>query len=847
MKRIYLLVISLLLSFSATSQEGIEYFLPKDISYNREIPTPKQFTGHEIGEWHLSHDKLYYYLLKLADISGRAVWEEYGRSYENRPLGKLIISSPENIRSLEQLRVQHVKLCDPAVSDDLDLTNMPLFINLGYGIHGNESSAQNASAVVAYYLTAGEGKEIDELLRNAIILIDPALNPDGMQRHSSWVNMTRSLNNNPDINSWEFSEPWPGGRTNHYWFDLNRDYIMLQHPETRGRVASFFKWRPNINTDHHEMEASSTFFFQPGIQSRNNPLVPVENQQLTAEIGKFHEKYLNNIGSLYYTEESFDDFYVGKGSAYPDIHGSVGILFEQAGTKGHLRETPAGLLTFPFAIRNQFTVSLSSMEAGLRMKDKLLESLRKFYKDALKEADNHNVKAYIFSEPDDNGRISSFINNLLQHQIKVYSLTKDISKNGITYKVANSYIVPLKQNEFRFIRSLFEPVKDFKDSTFYDISTWILPMSFNIPYAAITTLKELDGLTGAEIKNTPVTAGKVISSGQPYAYLFEWNEYYTPKALYKIQNAGVTAKVSTKEFVYVDGSLRKKFGYGTILVPVNGQKLTADEIKALVERMAEDCGITIYGVSTGLTAEGIDLGSNSFTILEKPSVLMLTGDGISSGETGEIWHMFDTRFGIPVTLTRGERIGSVDLSRYNVMIIAGSPDVTATVITRIREWNRTGGTIIAYKGGNNWLVRNKLAAIEYKPAVKEKKKEGRFIDRAVDSQVQLIAGSIFETKLDLTHPLCYGYTRPVMPVMKSGASAVLKNENIYNNPVVYTGSPLLSGYCTKENEERIAGTAFASINGNRIISIYDNTNFRAIWFGTSKIFMNAVFFGQMMR
>ncbi len=431
MKKPLVLFVFFAFSSLVNSQVTLDYYLPENITYNASIPTPKQFFGHEVGEWHLSHDKLYSYMLELAKNSERAIWEEYARSYENRPLGSLIISSPENIKKIEQLRLQHLQLCDPSKSGGIDITNMPVFIKLGYGIHGNESSAQNASVLVAYYLVAGEGQEIEDLLKNAVILIDPALNPDGMQRHSTWVNFTRSLNNNPDPASWEFSETWPGGRTNHYWFDLNRDYVLLQHPESVGRVAAFHKWKPNINTDHHETGANETFFFQPGVPSRNNPLTPAENYILTAEISKYHEKYLNSIGSLYYTEEGFDDYYVGKGSSYPDIHGSIGILFEQAGVKGHLRETPGGLLSFPFAIRNHVTVSLSTLKAGSEMKDKLLENLRNFYKDAITQADKHPIKAYVFTEPDDNGRMIEFIRILLQHQIKVYRTTKDLSKNGI--------------------------------------------------------------------------------------------------------------------------------------------------------------------------------------------------------------------------------------------------------------------------------------------------------------------------------------------------------------------------------------------------------------------------------
>jgi hypothetical protein len=843
------LITFIILSFSlfANSQITLDYYLPKGLSYNSSIPAPKQFFGHEIGEWHLTHDKLYYYMLELAKTSERAVWEEYGRSHEGRTLGQLIISSPENIRNLEQLRQEHILLCDPSRSDKAEISKMPVFIKLGYGIHGNESSAQNASALVAYYLTAGEGKEIDELLKNAVILVDPALNPDGMQRHSTWVNFTKSLKNNPDPASWEFSESWPGGRTNHYWFDLNRDYIMLQHPESTGRVAAFHKWKPNINTDHHETGANETFFFQPGIQSRNNPLTPKENGELTAEIGKYHEKYLDSIGSLYYTEETFDDFYVGKGSSYPDIHGSVGILFEQAGVKGHLKETPGALLSFPFAIRNQFTVSRSTLEAGLKMKNKLLESQRNFYKEALVQADKHPVKAYIFNEPSDNSRLSEFIKILQQHQIKVYRTTHDLLKNGIQYKAENSYIVPLKQTEYRFIRSLFEPVKEFTDSAFYDISTWVLPLSFNLNYSALTLPREFDRLVGSELSSPPLTTGQLISPEDPYAYLFEWNEYYSPEALFTLQSNNLITRVSTESFTYDDGILKMKFSAGTIVVPAAGQSVSGEELYNLMQKTAADCGIKIYGVRTGLTSEGIDLGSNKIIVLAKPSVVMLAGEGANSSDAGEIWHLLDTRFNIPVTMITASRFSGADLGRYNVLIITGSPDISNSGLENIRTWNRNGGVIIGYESGNNWLARNKFAEIEFIPESGDKNKEGIYLNRAADRQSQQIPGSIFETKLDLTHPLCYGYTRDILPVFKSTLTAVKKDLNIYNNPIQYTSDPLLSGYCTKGNIDRVKGSSFASVHGNRIISIYDNTNFRAIWYGTNKIFLNAIFFGQIIR
>jgi len=372
-------------------------------------------------------------------------------------------------------------------------------------------------------------------------------------------------------------------------------------------------------------------------------------------------------------------------------------------------------------------------------------------------------------------------------------------------------------------------------------------MSFNLNCSPIAILKEMAGLPGAEITSAPVPQGGLNSPVNPYAWLFEWNEYYAPKALFYFQKLGLKTRVAAESFVYDDGTLKKKFSPGTILIPVAGQPVTGEELYRIIQDKSKEFGVTVYGVQTGMTKEGIDLGSNRILVLEKPSVAMLTGDGSNSGDAGEIWHMFDTRFSIPVTMITASRFGSADLSKYNVLIITGSPDISSAGIENIRSWNRNGGTIIGYEAGNNWLARNKFAEIEFIPAVAGKKKDGVYLNRSADSQAQQIPGAIFSTKLDLTHPLCYGYTRDILPVFKSTVTVAKKDPNIYNNPILYSDEPLLSGYCTKENIERIKGAPFASIHGRGVISLYDNTNFRAYWYGTNKVFMNAVFFGQIIR
>jgi hypothetical protein len=832
------------------AEPDLSYYLPAGIGYNSDIPVPSSYIGHEVGEWHITHDKLVGYMKLLDAVSGRALWEEYGRSWEGRPLGQLIITSEKNMARLEEIRQQHLRLSDPAISAGISTAEMPLIIKLGYGVHGNESSAPNASMLTAYYLVAGRGAAIDEILDKCVILIDPSLNPDGLQRHSTWVNMHRGMNPGTDPAGREFNEAWPGGRTNHYWFDLNRDYIMLQHPETVGRVEAFYRWRPNINTDHHEMGANATFFFQPGVQSRNNPVVPPDNQTLTAEIGRYHAIYLDSIGSLYYTEESYDDYYLGKGSSYPDAHGSVGILFEQAGTKGYLREVPGGFLSFRFAIRNQFTVSLSTIQAGLNMRVRLLDMQRDFYLSSLREAEASAVKGYVFSEGDDRGGCARFIENLLRHKIEVYRCGRTLTRGGVSYGPANSYFVPARQNEYRYVRSLFETVKTFADTVFYDISTWVMPMAFNLDYAPVNTA-EANGMTGERVDAAPFPAGTVTGSGKDYAWLFEWSDTYAPKALYMIQSEGLTTRVATAPFTAVmsDGK-RRSFGYGTIMVQRGENSFDAGEITETLRRVAGQCGITIYGVSTGLTPSGIDLGSNGFAVLARPSVMLVIDEGTPADDAGEIWHLLDTRYGMPVTLVSPSRLGSATLSRYNVIVIAGNPAIAPGTTDRIRDWARTGGTLIGYRGGNRWLAANGFAEISYieSPAA-DPGRQTSWAGRATDRAVQTVPGTIFRAAIDVSHPLCYGYSKPYLPVFKSDASAVKVTGPGYNTPVKYTTDPLLSGYCSKENQGRIAGSAAVAVHPGpaRIISIYDDTNFRAIWYGTSKLFINAVFFGQTLR
>lgn len=836
MQRIALFFLFFSFTLFSQSQTDLSYYLPKGIVYDANIPTPKSSIGHEVGEWHITHDKLVQYMRELAKVSDRISIEDRGQTFEGRPLILMTITSPSNHSNLDDIKKQHI---DATETDDTKTNNRPIVVYQGFSIHGNESSGSNAALVLAYCLAAAEGSEIENLLNNTVILFDPSLNPDGLQRFAYWANTNRGTNLNADPNDREFNEVWPGGRTNHYWFDMNRDWLPVQLPESRARIKTFHDWLPNILTDHHEMGTNASFFFQPGIPSRTHPLTPKLNQELTKSIANFHAKALDNIGSLYYSEESFDDFYYGKGSTFPDINGGIGILFEQASSRGHVQESENGLLTFPFTIRNQFTAALSTLEAANSMREDILTYQHNFYKNARKEASKEGNKAIIFGDEKDAAKTYHLAEILKRHKIKFHHLKSDISLEGKTYKKGYSYIVPKNQKNTRLINAMFEKRTSFQDSLFYDISAWTFPLAFNLDYAD-TNMKMASNLV---TELTHLQGG--VRSKSDYAYLFPWNEYYAPKLLYSILKKGIRAKVSMKNFK-ANG---KSYDYGTIMIPVQNQELDASALYSFLNTIAKKSHITIDAVSTGLN-DGIDLGSRNFRALELPKIALLVGDGVTSYDAGEIWHLLDTRYDIVPTKLDTKNFSRADLSRYNTIIMVNSNSALDEGNTKkLKQWIQDGGSLIAYRNTLRWLNSNELMKINFKKRKTIKAKNISFEDRSNFRGAQVIGGAIFETQLDRSHPINFGYKNDKLAMFRNTTLFIKPNKNSYDNPIQYTANPLLSGYISEENLDSLKQTIpfkAERIGRGNIIAFTDNTNFRAFWYGTNKLLMNAIFFRNEM-
>ncbi|MEX0608671.1 MAG: M14 family metallopeptidase [Balneolaceae bacterium] len=825
----------------------LDYFLPDGVTYSSQIPTPKEVLGAEVGEWHVRHDQLVQYMYAVAEASDRVTITEYARTYENRPLLMLTITSPRNHSNIDEIKEKHMQLTDASKSEELDLSTMPVVVTMSYSVHGNEPSGSNASLAVVYHLAAAQGAEINELLNNSIILVDPSINPDGLSRFAHWANTNKSKNVLvTDPNSREFSETWPGGRTNHYWFDLNRDWMPMQHPSSQGRVAKFHEWKPNVLTDHHEMGTNATFFFQPGIPSRTHPITPQRNQDLTGAIAEYHADALDEIQSLYYSKEGFDDFYYGKGSTYPDVNGSIGILFEQASSRGHAQESVHGVLEFPFTIRNQFTTSLSTLKAALSLKEELLANTREFYQEAAEEAHSASIKGYVFGEEADQGRTNHLAEMLTRNQIKVYELASDFQE----FKAGKAFVVPTNQQQFKLLTAMFERRTEFTDSLFYDVSTWTMPYAFNVPFAELgrnyNTNLQGEVFTLYDVK----PAGELVGGKSSYTYAFEWDEYYAPRALYRLLSQGVRAKVAARTFKSVTNSGAKEFDYGTILVPLGVQD-DQEKVHEIIKTITEEDGITVYNLSTGLAARGIDLGSNNFENLRDPKIALIGGPGTNSSEVGETWHLLDQRYHMPVSILDAEGLSRTDLSRYNVIAFSGYR-LSESATESLKDWVRNGGTLIAYKSALNWAKSNGLANFDYleddKSNEEEETREIRpYVNQSNDSGAERIGGSIFHAKIDLTHPLGYGFNNENITVFRNSTTFIQKGKNPYSTPVHYTDNPLASGYISDGNLEKIKETAAVVVSrhgGGKVISMTDNPNFRAFWYGTNKLFANAVFFGH---
>ncbi|MFT2092177.1 M14 metallopeptidase family protein [Paraglaciecola sp. 2405UD69-4] len=839
-----LFAFSFLMVSGYVSAVGDEDYLPRDTRFNPNITSPTEALGAEVGEWHVRHDQLANYMQLLAAQSDRVSIVETGRTHENRPLYLLAFSSPENQKNLAAIQAKHINnLGKSASADD------PLILWMGYSVHGNEASGSNAALLVAYYLAAGESQKIDELLNNNLVLLDPSLNPDGLSRFAQWANMHRGNTLVADPQHREHKEAWPSGRTNHYWFDLNRDWLLLTHPESRARIAQFHQWRPHVLTDFHEMGSNSTYFFQPGIPSRKNPWTPRKNVELTTKLGNFHAAALDKTKQLYFSGESYDDFYYGKGSTYPDSIGSIGILFEQASSRGHVQDTVNGELRFSDTIQNQVTTTLSTFEGALANKKALLDYQVEFVQQTNDLIKDDDLAGYILQEKLDKTRFAKMLSIFKAHKIEYWPLSKNTKVDNQTFEAQSSVFVPLDQAQYRLIKSIFSTRKSFDDNTFYDVSNWNLPLAFNIQYTPVSRAPKVN-------KQSQSTSQAILPELQSsaYAYAFSWDDYNAPKLLQRLLASNIKVKVAGDAFFAKTSQGGMSFSAGAVIVPT--ALAQPDNLVAILEAQSVDLGISVHSISSGLTTQGIDIGSRKMLNVSQPKVLLVGGKGTSQYEVGEVWHYLDQHLDMPVSVTDMNELQTLNLENYTHMIwVQGSyKNVADRISQNLDTWLRNGGVLIGQKSAVAWFSNNNWLKVSVKT---ESDVQSAFAtdhlsykDKDSLAAKQRVAGAVYETQLDLSHPLAFGFHSETLPVFRNSAIVLRKPVKPFITAAFHPQTSLMAGYTAQEIQEQISGSAAVvahNVGKGKVIAFANNVNFRGVWYGTSRLMSNAIFMAPFIK
>jgi hypothetical protein len=813
-----------------------DYFTARYTPFDSTIQSPEAFLERPVGAQHTRHDQIVAYLEYLAKVSPRAKITYYGKTHEGRKLPILIVGDPSHLEQLDALQAKHLAhIQQPSSANE----ERPLFINLGYNVHGNEPSSSEAALLAAYTFSASQSQEVLDYLAEAIIFIDPTINPDGRDRHTQWANTYQGSPLVADPNDAEHNEYWPGGRTNHYWFDLNRDWLLAINPESQGKLAWYHQWYPNVVTDFHEMGSQSTYFFEPMKDNGSaDPIMPKENYgYLNERFGNYFAQALDSIGSLYFTKEVFDGTYPGYGSSYPDLQGGLGILFEQASSRGHVQKTPNGQIKFPFTIRNQFISSITTVKAAVATKEYLQDYQKKFFASAMSNAAKQKIKAYVFEEKDQN-LANGFIDKLLRHQIEVYQTSED------------HYSVPTQQPQYRMVQSFFETYSTYRDSVFYDASAWSVANFYNIKYAASRTAQKGQRITSLDQLPQPNALAK-----SDYAYVVSGQDYNVPALIHALQQEEVVVSVAFKPFRTQTHLGNYAFPYGSLMIPVSTQKVSSERIYQLLTTLQKQWSIQVHSVATGYNLGGVDLGSRYVQPLKPAKAVMLIGDGVRSYEAGEVWHLLDARVNMPITKVPKRTFGRLNLDEYNTLVmVSGRYDWDEKTQQKIKNWVAKGNTLIAIGTANEALIKAKILsekqitiptdstqAVERKPYVDAPENRGR----------EQLGGVFVKGILDLTHPLGFGYRYPEISLYKNNLVWLSPSKSPYNTVIKYAEKAHIDGYISpkisREYLPKAASLLVSPVGQGRIISFADNPNFRGSAYGTNRLFLNALMLGDKIQ
>ncbi len=815
-----------------------------------QLQSPRAFLGYELGDRFTPHHRVIDYFEHVAANSERVKIEQYGETYEGRPLITAYIASAENMGRLDEIRQNNLRRIEMEEGDATDAS--AAIVWLGYNVHGNESVSMEASMKTLYTLADPSNAEAAGWLESTVIVIDPCLNPDGRDRYANWYNQTVGRFPNVKPEAREHSEPWPGGRGNHYMFDLNRDWAWMSQQELQARVPHYNKWMPHVHVDFHEQGVNSPYYFAPAAEPYHEVITPWQ-RAFQKTIGQNHAHYFDKEGWLYFTGQVFDLLYPGYGDTWPTFNGAIGMTYEQAGSGRAglgIITAESDTLTLADRIAHHHTTGLSTVEVTARHSEQVIDEFVKYHNQA---AGNSKYPLYVIK-----GQRTDAFRALQAHLeaqgIQFVVAAESASATGYRYETGASarfniaegdMLVYADQPRSRLLEVLFDPSPALPDSLTYDVTSWALPYVYGLDAYAATGVPRWR----VEPQKMPVSTAKIDIApvGKPYAYIVEWSGFEDARFLAALFEKDIKLRYTGKPFE-MNG---KTWRAGTLLITRTGNQHMGEGFDVFVRQTAETFNRQLVAVATGLVDEGPDFGSEDVNYLKRPRIASLIGAPTRSYASGEVWHFFDQQLGYPVTLMQAEGFDVETLNDYDVLILpSGSYGslLSSNMLKDLQEWIRPGGRLIAMERAASFLAGKDGFDLKEKSdgqaADSVDHASRRYEDRERESISDDVPGAIYRVNLDNSHPIAYGYPDVYYTMKRSDdIYAYFEQDNNWNVGVIREEGRL-SGFVGAEANAKIKnGTVLGVQRMGRgdIVYFADNPLFRGFWYNGRLLMANAVF------
>ncbi|UOG73870.1 M14 family metallopeptidase [Hymenobacter tibetensis] len=817
--------------------------------------TPSQFLGYPLGSRFTPHAELLHYVDHVvAHSPGRMKRQDYGQTYENRRLEVVQIATPENLSRLDDIRHNNLRLA--GLETGAKQRQQPAIVWLSYNIHGNEAVSSEAVMQVLYDLADPQNTQTQEWLQNTVVMLDPCVNPDGRERYVQWYNRARASVANASPYAWEHHEPWPGGRFNHYYFDLNRDWAWQTQQESRQRLTLYNQWLPQVHADFHEMGPDDPYYFSPAAKPYHEDITDFQ-RQFQNTIGDYNRQVFDKNNWLYFTRETYDLFYPSYGDTYPSFNGAIGMTYEQGGSGRagvQYAKSDGDTLTLAQRISHHHATSLATIRAAAERHVELVSEFQKYF-DNSRTKPRGIYKSFVVAGSGDPGQLKAFTTYLDRQQIQYGYAPRRQRTRGFNYASgkdesvqleAQDVVVSMYQPKSTLVKVLFEPRPALEDSLTYDITAWALPYSFGLKAYALKDKIAADSKPAAKA----VASQQLSADAKPYAYVARWNNLQDVRFLSRLLQQRVKVRVASRAFE-AEG---QKYQPGTLVITRTGNETMGTRFDQLVRAQADSLGVLVQPVKSGFSTSGADLGSGYVRNVARPTIAVVAGEGISPTAFGEVWHFFEQQIGYPVTVLGTDYLGSVPLSKFDVLIL---PDgnygdiYPERNLEALKTWVRGGGRLIALEGAAAFLAGKKDFLLKTKPADSAASKKAnpyRLLKPYANAEREQIGervqGSVYRVQLDNTHPLAFGYGPTYYALVRDTLNYRFLGEGGWNVGILKRDN-YAAGFAGRQARRKLTDTfvlGAQDMGRGQVIYLADNPLFRGFWQGGKLLFGNALFF-----